>query len=201
MFEYIRGTITEKSAHYLVIETQGLGYKIWISRKVFDQLPDIDMEFKLLLKPVYSENDQILYGFTSFQDRLFFNFMLKVRGIGAKVAISTLSIYDIGQLVDIVLANDIEKICLVPGIGKKTAERMIIELRDTFQKHNPNKDKASNRLHYSVTPELEESSAVLLALGYSQAQIQKIIKYVLHEYPHLSTQEIVKKCLVRLSSS
>ena len=200
MLEYIRGTIAEKHLQYLVMEVHNIGYKIWISKRVFAQLPDTGMEFQLLLQPVYSENDQTLYGFTSSQDRFFFNLMLKVKGIGAKVSLSVLSVYEISELIDMVLSNKIKKICLVPGIGKKTAERMIVELKDTFQKHHPIYDKDSTKNIYQITQEVEDSSAVLMALGYSQNQIQRIMEPILNQNPGISTQEIIKKCLAQLSS-
>lgn len=176
MFEYIKGTLIEVDNQKAVIDVNGIGYKIFIPSLIYQDLLNIKEAF-LYVAYVVKEDSQTLYGFLTKAQRDIFYLLNTVSGIGAKTAISILSNMNIENLHFAITNNDIKSISQVPGIGKKTAERMIVELKDKFK--NLDKKYIDISTNYRPDSVALDAIAALMNLGYSPTQARRVVKQVL----------------------
>jgi len=191
MFEYISGKIVEKKTTNIVLETNGIGYYITIPISTYDKLGELGSVSKLFIRFHVRENEQRLFGFASKEERIVFDSLLKVAGIGPKIAISILSGISIKDLFDVVASQDVKLLSTVPGIGKKSSERIIVELKDSFD------DVLTSKfIEYTATQEeqnfAQDAEDALISLGYSKASILKQIQKFMSENSPNSAEEIVK---------
>jgi Holliday junction DNA helicase RuvA len=161
MIGQIRGIILEKQAPQLTVDVHGVGYEIDAPMSTFYQLPDAGKEVRLYTHFVVREDAQLLYGFYTQEERHLFRTLLKVNGVGPKLALTILSSASPDEFVRSVLNNDTDSLVKLPGIGKKTAERLVIEMRDKLKEWSP----ASNS---EVTPHGERHGALQDAIGALQ---------------------------------
>ncbi|HHI88146.1 MAG: Holliday junction branch migration protein RuvA [Candidatus Cloacimonas sp. 4484_140] len=191
MFEYISGTIVEKKTTNIVLETNGIGYYITIPISTYDKLGELGSVSKLYTHFHVRENEQRLFGFATKEERIMFNSLLKVAGIGPKIAISILSGISIKDLFDVVASQDVKLLSTVPGIGKKSSERIIVELKDSFDD-----TLTSKFIEYTATKEeqsfAQDAEDALLSLGYSKASVLKQIQKYMTDNNPVSAEEIVK---------
>lgn len=191
MFEYIKGKITVKKTTFVVIDINGLGFRINIPVTTFDRIGDVGDVCKIYIYLDVKENDLSLYGFYSALQREVFQSLIKVSGIGAKIAISILSGLSIENLINSIAEKDINMLTAVPGIGKKTAQRLVVELKDSFADLSL---KAETRI--SVTPVemniIKDAENALLSLGYNRTRIKKAINQFLKNHKPTSSEKIVK---------
>lgn len=183
MFAFIKGILVEATPSQAIVETQGVGYQIYIPANVFSKLPQIGDEVKLHTSYVVREASQTLYGFTNANEREIFDTFMTVSGIGPKLALSLIGHLH-GDALQLAIQNhDIPTLCKVPGIGKKTAERLIIELRDKLAALLP----AQSNEHAISLPSdpkaqlVRDAMSTLINLGYNQIVAQKAIKATLNE--------------------
>ena len=130
MISYLVGQLVEKSTPWLVIEVNGVGYDVQASLNTFTDLPALGAEIKLLTHFVVREDAQLLYGFANQSERQLFRTLIKVNGVGAKLALAILSGMDAAAFSHCIIASDVASLTRLPGVGKKTAERLVIEMRD-----------------------------------------------------------------------
>lgn len=182
MYEYIKGYYKGINKDYVIIENNGIGYKIFTSGATMAAMPIIDEEIKLYTKQVVREDFLGLYGFESIDELDMFNLLLSINGVGAKAALSLLSISRINNLKYAIIVGDEKHLCRAPGIGKKTAGRIILELKDKLQKEQINEGKINID---GFVEELEESTnniaealGALLALGYSEKEAESALKKI-----------------------
>ncbi len=191
MFEYISGKIVEKKTTYTVVDANGIGYYITIPISTYDKLGEVGSVGKLYIRFHVRENEQRLFGFASKEERIVFDSLLKVAGIGPKIAISILSGITIKDLFDVIARQDVKLLSTVPGIGKKSSERIIIELKDKFDDLLPGKF-----IEYTATQEeqnfVNDAEDALISLGYSKSSILKKIQKFMSENTPSSAEEIVK---------
>lgn len=183
MIAYIKGRLVQATPLAVIIETNGLGYKIFIPASAFSKLPQIDEETILYTSFVVRELSHTLYGFNTAQDRDLFEALLNVTGIGPKIAISVIGHLSAQELHQAILNHDITSISKVPGIGKKTAERLIIEMRDKIGSILPF-DPTEYAVQTNLDPKVQQISdamSALVNLGYNQITAQKAIKKTLKE--------------------
>lgn len=183
MITYIKGTLIHSAPSFAIIETQGIGYKILIPASLYPKLPKHGSEVKLHTSFVIRENSQTLYGFISEEEREMFENFTTVTGIGPKIALSLIGHLTIDEVHIAVMNHDIPAISRVPGIGKKTAERLIIEMRDKFAKYS----RASLPSDFAIkigsdsqAQKVVDAMNALINLGYNQATAQKAVKKSLH---------------------
>jgi Holliday junction DNA helicase RuvA len=185
MYVFIKGILAQTTPIGVTIEVHGIGYRVIVPANVLSKLPHIGESLMLHTSFVIRENAQALYGFMSEQDRDLFEAFLNVSGIGPKIALSLIghmSVHDIGNAI---LRSDIAMICKVPGIGKKTAERLIIEMRDKLPALLPPMPSGM-AFAMPVDPQsrvIQDAMSALIHLGYNQATAQKAIKKTLNEEP------------------
>jgi Holliday junction DNA helicase RuvA len=130
MIAHLRGTLIEKHPNQAVVECGGVGYDVVIAVSTYGSLPDVGQEVRLRIHTHVREDALILFGFLAAEERALFEKLITVSGIGPKLAITVLSGVEAGHLITIIRAGEVQQLTRIPGIGKKTAERIVLELRD-----------------------------------------------------------------------
>ncbi len=190
MFEFIRGKIVQSIPSKAVVDVGGVGYGLVISLKTFHQLPNIGAEVFFYVAPVIREDGHYLYGFLTIDDKKLFEQLISISGVGPKTAIGILGHVDIGDFQMAVVQGNAALLSKVPGIGKKTAERLIIELKDKF--NNISISGASPPSGMQGNSVAADAISALINLGYHPLDAQKAIKKVLsiHEKEHTLSELI-----------
>lgn len=193
MIARLNGILIEKAPPQLVIDCAGVGYEVEVPMSTFYNLPEIGAKVQLLTYMVVREDAQLLYGFGSEQEKSTFKQLLKVNGIGAKSALSILSGVSIEDLIQAVNLQEVVMLTRIPGIGKKTAERLLLELKDKFSINGISGVGASQPK--SATSDVLNA---LLALGYNDKEAMATIKLLPTE---LTVSEGIRQALKLLSRS
>lgn len=183
MYAYIKGKLASATAPNAIIEANGIGYLVFIPANVFAKLPQIGAELILHTSYIVREQSQALYGFLSIQDRDLFELLMSVSGIGPKLALNICGHLSLTDLHRAIQQRDLVVISRVPGIGKKSAERLVVELGDKIQSLVPAGHDAA--VVYPSDPraqKIRDAMSALVNLGYNQATAQKAIKKALHEF-------------------
>ena len=186
MISFVKGKLIHATPAYAVVETGGIGYKIHIPTSVYTSLPKIGSEVFLYTTLVVRELSHTLYGFLSEDERDFFEELTAVSGIGPKLALSLIGHLPMDEMHLAIGNNDIPAISRVPGIGKKTAQRLIIEMRDRVAKSNKYHLPSDFAIEVQSDPRAQNISDALNALinlGYTQVTAQKAIKKSLANFP------------------
>jgi len=184
MYAYIKGILVEASPTSTIIDVGGIGYKIHVPASVFNRLPQTGSEAILYTSFVVRELAQTLYGFTMPHERDFFEALMSVTGIGPKIALALIGHMPLGELQRAIVNEDTATITRVPGIGKKGAERLIIEMRDKV--HVPTSRPGELASYSQSDPKgqmVNDAMSALINLGYNQATAQKAIKKSIKDLP------------------
>lgn len=179
MYDYIKGILVHASPISVTLETSGIGYKIFIPTTLYGTLPQIGSELHLYTTFVVRDISQTLYGFLSIEERALFEEVITVSGIGPKIGLSVIGHLSSAKLQHAIQTNDIQAISKVPGIGKKTAQRLIIDLRDRFGDVGTGHLPSEFSIQIKSTPEAQkigDAMNALINLGYNQQTAQKAIK-------------------------
>lgn len=182
MIGFVVGELVEKSAPNLVLDVNGVGYEVQASLATFAALPPLGERVRLLTHFVVREDAQLLYGFADAAERRLFRALIKVNGVGPKLALAILSGMDAGDFARCVQQDDVRALTGLPGVGKKTAERLIVEMRDRMTDwHSADSvtdadagidDKPAAQGHNALVAEAETA---LVALGYKPVDASKVI--------------------------
>lgn len=180
MIGFLAGTLVEKSAPHLSIDVNGVGYEVQASLTTFAALPALGSAVKLLTHFVVREDAQLLYGFADATERKLFRALIKVNGVGPKLALAILSGMDVSAFNRCILSNDVKSLTKLPGVGKKTAERLIIEMKDRMREWQGDLSSAAVGEHALPKPSSEtvilaEAETALIALGYKPIEASKAI--------------------------
>jgi len=192
MIGFLRGKLAAKQPPQLVIDVNGVGYEVEAPMSTFYDLPAIGEPLTLLTHLVVREDAQILYGFATEDERRLFRSLLRISGIGAKMALGILSGISVSGFVRCVQTEDTASLVKVPGIGKKTAERLIVEMRDRLGA-GPAGGKAGALVASGPAAASDEAFGALVALGYKPAEAIRLLKDV--DTKGLSTEEIIRQAL------
>jgi holliday junction DNA helicase RuvA len=192
MYEYIRGIFAGVNKDYIIIENSGIGYKIFTSGTTLANMPSINENVLLYLQQIVREDFIGLYGFLTRDELSMFNLLLGVSGVGAKASLSLLSISSVNNLKYAVLTGDEKTLTRAPGIGKKTAQRIILELKDKFKKDEFIPEGLTTSDNIEVNRNLSEALEALIALGYSEKEAERALKQVSQED---SIEGIIKNSL------
>jgi len=196
MIGRIHGKIIEKQPPQLLIDVQGVGYEIDSPMSTFYQLPNLGEEVVLHTHMVVREDAQLLYGFASIVERSLFRTLIKISGVGPKLALTILSGMNADEFIVCVQDNDAAALVRLPGVGKKTAERLIIELRDKLKDQQVDAANAVNMATASTATSkspLADAISALVALGYKAPEASRMVRVV--ENNGLSTEEIIRLSL------
>lgn len=198
MYAYIKGSLEVKTKGYVVIDVSGIGYKIFMSETAIEKLGEIGQVVKIHTYLRVREDDMSLYGFNTNEELRMFELLLSVSGIGAKSAISILSNITPSSFALAVITNDVAKIKALPGIGPKSAQRIILELKDKIKTEEAITDVETEDTKEIVidNEKLSEAISALQVLGYSKKEIEKALQKVDNT---LSVEEIIKIGLKNLA--
>ncbi len=199
MYAYLKGSLEVKTKGYIVIEVNGIGYKIFMSETAIEALGEIGQIVKVYTYLKVREDDMSLYGFNTNEELRMFELLLSVSGIGAKSAISILSNISPSAFALAVISNDVAKIKALPGIGPKGAQRIILELKDKIKKEEDTEENSMNKLEKveENNEKVSEAISALQVLGYSKKEIEKALENI--EKESLSVEEIIKLGLKNLA--
>lgn len=200
MYAYIKGTLEIKTTEYVVVETGGIGYKVFMSETAIDKLGEIGSVVKIHTYLKVREDDMSLYGFNTNEELRMFELLLSVSGVGAKSAIVILSNITPSSFALAVITDDVGKLKKLPGIGPKTAQRIILELKDKL-KATQDTDKGELEEMLSKkeadSEKISEAMSALQVLGYTRKEIEKAFEKF--DKAELSVEDIIKKGLMFLA--
>lgn len=194
MFAYIKGNLAYKTSTYIVLDVQGVGYKIFMTNSAIDKLDEEGKTVKVFTHYHVTEDNISLYGFLTDEELRMFELLLSVSGIGAKSAIAMLSAISPSEFALAVISNDISKLVKIPGIGKKTAARIVLELQDKLKTEQAIESTESV---IESNNNSEEAIAALQVLGYTKKDIEEVLKHI--DIKSLSLEEIIKSALKLLA--
>lgn len=197
MIAYLKGSLLYKSLEFIIIEVNGVGYQVSIPFSLYEKLPNLNSNLELYTYLYPRENYIDLYGFSSIEERKLFQILIGVSGVGPKLAMAILSSISSDEFKLAILKNDVNKLTTIPGIGKKTAERVILELRDKVASLPEAKISIIDIEKDQV---MKDAISGLVNYGYPNILAEKTVKSILQEYPNLSMLEVIKEAFKRLSS-
>ncbi|MFO7294911.1 MAG: Holliday junction branch migration protein RuvA [Clostridia bacterium] len=178
MFSYLNGTLVEVGPQHVVLDVQGIGFYITVPSSVASKLPSRGSEVKLYVYLNVRQDGMELYGFLSREDKLLFEKLISVSGIGPKAAISMLSALSSTQLALAIATGDVKALSAAPGIGKKMAQRIILELREKIDKEVVESSPAVNDEMMVAQGVQKEALQALMALGYQAVEAQRALDMV-----------------------
>lgn len=198
MFAYIKGSLEMKSNGYIVIDINGLGYKIFMSQNNIDSIGELHDTIKVFTYVRVREDDISIYGFKTQEQLKMFELLISVSGVGAKSALVMLSCIEPSDFAIAVISNDVKVLSKVPGIGNKSAQRIILELKDKLKEEQlEEKLKDSSKKLKDNSENINEAISGLMVLGYSKKDIEKAFEHL--DIDNLSIEDLIKKGLILLS--
>jgi len=193
MIDYIKGTITQVTPTFITIETGGIGYFINISVTTFSKLEGKN-EFKILVHEVIREDTHQLFGFADSGERDIFRLLISVTGVGANTARMMLSSLSPGEIEKAILGSDVNILKSVKGIGLKTAQRIIVDLKDKL-----GKQAGSGEIFtFSDNTKREEALSALVMLGFAKSAVSKVLDKIVREEKNLTVEDMIKRALKNL---
>jgi len=204
MYAYLNGILAERTPDMVVIDCGGVGYELKIPLSTFDQLPEVLETVKLYVHTYSNEDGTKLFGFKTKNEKEMFKLLINLNRIGPKLALAIMSTMSIKELITAIISNNTTMIEKTPGVGKKSAERLIVELKDKIEDIS---ELDNERLKYLETNSknevnnigmkneiLIEVDSALTALGYKNHEIRKALQSIKFS-DNVSTQEVVKSCI------
>ena len=191
MIGFLRGRLVRKQPPALLIDVGGVGYELEAPMSTFYRLPEVGSEVQLHTHLVVREDAHLLYGFATEDERRLFRDLLRVAGIGPKIGLALLSGIDVDTFLLCVEAQDVDALTRIPGIGRKTAERLLIEMRDRIRALGQ-LPSAGQRAVNGVGAQAE-AYAALVALGYRPGEVTRLLKSVDNE--GAGTEELIRRAL------
>lgn len=190
MIGFLSGKIISKKPTQILLDVQGVGYVINISLNTFELLPDEGEQTRLYTYLSVREDSLTLFGFSAQPEKQMFELLITINGIGPKLAQSILSGIQIDELRYALRSGNVTRLVAIPGVGKKTAERMLLDLRDKVDSISDEKDIAGASFKIK-----DDAVAALTTLGFSQKTVEKIIRDVLASQPDISLEDLIKEAL------
>lgn len=200
MIGRLRGTILEKQPPQVLLEANGVGYEVHMPMTCFYELPELNQEAIIFTQFVVREDAQLLFGFNSKQERALFRELIKVNGVGPKLALAILSGMSAQQFVTAVEREEIAALVKLPGVGKKTAERLVVEMKDRFK--GMHADLFAPDAVFALTSESPapaendaegEAVAALVALGYRPQEASRMVSKL--NQPSASSETLIREAL------
>ncbi len=205
MIGRIRGTLAEKHPPAILVDVSGVGYELQVPMTTLFQLPELGTEVSLLTHFVVREDAQLLYGFIDGRDRELFRELIKVSGVGPKLALTILSGMDSASFARCVQRDDVSALVALPGVGKKTAERLLVEMRDKLKDWLGQLDAAGAApgTTEAATPTADltaDAESALIALGYKPAEAARVVAAV-NDDAVADSEELIRRALKSMVSA
>ena len=197
MFYYLNGTVSEIGQNSIVLEVGGIGFQVNTSLQTISDVKN-GSQAKLYISESIGENNFDLYGFSEQREKRFFELLVSISGVGPKAAISVLSVMNTDELVHAVMTDDIKALTAAPGIGKKIAQRILLELRDKLGAELPNLASMTDSVKQpgklpADNQAISDAMAGLSVLGYSSAEVNAIIRR--SDWTGMTAEQIVREVL------
>ena len=208
MLAYIKGKLEMKMTGYVVIDVGGLGYKVFMSEAGIENVGNIGEIVKVHTYYRVMENDISIFGFNTLEELKMFELLLGVSGVGARTALTMLATCTPSEFALAVVSEDVKALTSIPGIGPKSAKRIILELKDKIKKEQEveaikeqidKKQKEDSKFNgaIEIREKINEAIAALQVLGYNKKEVEKVFEKL--DFKELSTEELIKKGLSLLS--
>jgi Holliday junction DNA helicase RuvA len=199
MIGRIRGTLVHKQAPVIVVEAGGVGYELQVPMTTLFQLPELGSEVALLTHFVVREDAQLLYGFIEEGDRSLFRELIKVSGVGPKLALTILSGMDAHSFARCVQRDDLSALIALPGVGKKTAERLLVEMRDKLKDWLARVENAQGQeegagARVQLTDIVADAEGALISLGYKPQEASRMVTAV-NDDSVMDSEELIRRAL------
>jgi Holliday junction DNA helicase RuvA len=194
MISRLNGTLLSKSPTECILDVGGVGYGVFVPLSVLDRLPPAGQECTLVIHTHVREDQLTLFGFGDLDERALFRLLISISGVGPKIALACLGGLDAARITQAIIQEDAKALSSVPGIGKRTAERIILELKEKVAKLNPGVP-----LTAPSAPGLDDLHSALRNLGYKEKDVDKLIAG-LADKAHLSFEELLREALKRLNA-
>ncbi|MFC1503883.1 Holliday junction branch migration protein RuvA [Spirochaetota bacterium] len=194
MYDYISGKIIQKELNTAVIENSGIGYRVFISLYTFQKI-SLGSDEKIYIYYSHTENDVMLFGFSTGHERDVFRRLLSVSGIGPKLAIKILSGSSPKELINMIAAKNVERLVKIPGLGAKTAQKVVYELYDKFKDAATGDEAAGN----DDEAMLDDVKNALKNLGYKEGDINTALKEIFKNAASVTIEEAIREALKELS--
>ena len=200
MIGRLKGILIEKQPPEVLLDVQGVGYELLLPMTSFYNLPDVGQESVLFTHLVVREDAHLLFGFAHKRDRALFCELIKTNGVGPKLALAILSAMSVDEFAYAIEREELSKLVKIPGVGKKTAERLLVELKGKF-KGSKQSDFFIESSHITHTDNIitvsetatDEAVAALIALGYKSTEAEKMVKKVAK--PDLTSEKLIREAL------
>jgi Holliday junction DNA helicase RuvA len=193
MIDYIKGTVNQLTPTFLIIETGGIGYMVNISLTTFSKLEG-KAEFRILIHEVIREDTHQLFGFADNDEREIFRLLISVTGVGANTARMMLSSLNPSEIEKSIAASDVNALKSVKGIGLKTAQRIIVDLKDKIGKHTG----TGEIFAFENNTRRDEALSALVMLGFAKSAVSKVLDNIVRAEKNLTVEELIKKALKNL---
>lgn len=191
----LRGLMAEKSPASITIECAGVGYGVAVPLSTFDRLPPLSAEVTLFIHHIVREDDQLLFGFATERERSFFKTLLTISGIGPKLALSVLSGLTPGELATAIAEGDVRRLSTISGVGKKTAERIIVELKDKIDPLEAVALRSKDGGSETTPPVIRDAILSLVALGNKAEDARKLVQAAYEKDPSATVQDLIRLAL------
>jgi len=193
MIGFLRGTLLKKQPPLLLLDVKGIGYEIEAPMTTFYVLPEIENEIEIYTHLVIRDDAHLLFGFATENERLLFRNLIKVNGVGAKMALTILSGIETKEFSQCIHNNDAERLTKLPGIGKKTAERLIIEMRDRLENLPKSTITQTNNNTDSYSKPTDDAVSALVSLGYKPSEASKYVLAITDD--EMTSEELIREAL------
>lgn len=195
MFAYINGKLEYKMVGYVIVDVNGIGYKIFMSETSIDKLGNIGDTVKIHTYLKVREDDISIFGFKTAEELNMFELLITVSGVGAKTALGMLSSLEPSAFALAVITNDLKTLTKIPGVGAKSAQRIVLELKDKLKTQQAIESGANENVVASINKnnQLEDAISALQVLGYNRKEIEKVFEKI--EVAELSVEDLIKKGL------
>lgn len=202
MIAYLSGKLLEKQANSVVLDVQGVGYEVWIPLSTFYELGETGETVELRIYTHVREDTLQLFGFKTLRERELFLHLISVSGIGPRSAITALSGMSADEIISAIRSNNLARLNSIPGIGRKTAERLVVELRDKIAKLAglaSEEVKAEGVSASAGDGIYDDAVSALINLGYQKASAEKALKQAIEEGTEISVQKLLRRSLQLLA--
>ena len=173
MFDYIKGILTDKTYPYCTVECSGIGYLLHVNLRTLESIGELNSEVKIYTKLIHKEDSMTLCGFKNKQDRIIFDILTSVSGIGTKVAFALLAEFETNELINLIISQDYKMISRTKGVGAKMAQKIVLEIKDKLQKLDVVPFVTSKVADSKVANEtISQVATILESLGYSKVPLK-----------------------------
>lgn len=198
MIGHLRGILLEKSPPEILLEVNGIGYEVLLPMTSFYHLPEVNMEAAIYTHLVVREDAHLLFGFYHKQDRTLFRELIKTNGVGPKLALAILSAMSVSEFSYAIEREELSKLVKIPGVGKKTAERLIVELKGKFKAYQHDdffieQTTTQSGIETDKVSATDDAISALVALGYKPAEAEKMVKRVAK--PEWDSEQLIREAL------